>query len=51
MKWKTNPLEGWHTGFAWIPTPLPDGTTIWMEPYRYYVSHQGTITTITGMPK
>jgi hypothetical protein len=51
MKWKTCPLEGWHQGFAWTPIPLMDGTTIWMEPYRYYVSSHGLVTTIIGMPK
>jgi hypothetical protein len=51
MKWRTNPLEGWHTAFAWFPVPLSSGETVWMENYRFYVSPQGLITTIIGMPK
>lgn len=51
MKWKTNPLEGWHVGFAWLPIPLSTGETIWLEPYRFHLSPQGAITTIVAIPK
>ena len=44
MKWKTNPLEGWHDVFAWFPTPLSDGSTVWLEYCRLYVSRSGTFT-------
>jgi hypothetical protein len=46
MRWRSNPLEGWHTAFAWLPVPCSDGTTVWLEPYRFYLSPQGLITTI-----
>lgn len=46
MRWRTNPFEGWHTAFAWFPVWLSDGTTVWLETYRFYVSHSGTVTTL-----
>lgn len=46
MKWKTCAYEGWHNAFAWFPTPLTTGQTIWLEPYRFYVNSHGAITTL-----
>jgi hypothetical protein len=51
VKWRTNPLEGWHTGFALFPIALSSGDTIWLEQFRYYCASNGAITTIIGMPK
>lgn len=46
MRWRTNPFEGWHDGFAYFPVMLSDGTTVWLETFRFYVSASGTVTTI-----
>lgn len=46
MRWRTNPLEGWHTGFALVPVQLSDGTTVWFETFRYFLAPNGAITTL-----
>lgn len=48
MRWKTNQFEGWHTGFAVVPVQLDDGTTVWLESFRYYVNKWGVIASRVG---
>lgn len=45
MRWETPSPAGWYYGFAWFPTPLMSGETIWLEHYRYYVNDLGVVTT------
>lgn len=44
MRWRTNPVEGWHTGFALFPVQCDDGQTVWLEPFRYYCNSLGWVT-------
>lgn len=45
MRWRSCPYEGWWDSFAWYPTLLDDGTTVWLETYRIYVNRFGYVAT------
>lgn len=51
MRWQSNPTEGWHTGFAWVPMLCSGGTVVWLEPFRFYFNRYGVVSNVLPLPK